>query len=108
MKKIEWLGSSKKDLDSLPADQKHEMGLQLMYVQFGATPSSFKPMPSVGAGVYEIRITGEDGISRCFYATKYEDRILVLHVFIKKTQKTAQHDIDLGKKRLAEWKGMQK
>ncbi|RYZ90677.1 MAG: hypothetical protein EOP04_03210 [Proteobacteria bacterium] len=58
-------------------------------------------MSSVGAGVYEIRVTGDDGIARCFYATKYTDHIVVIHVFEKKTQKTPQADIELGRKRLA-------
>ena len=62
--------------------------------------SDFKPMSSVGSGVNEIRVMGEDGIASCFYATKYGDRVLVIHVFEKKTQKTTQADIEIGRKRL--------
>lgn len=101
MKEIEWLGSSLKDLQALKTDLKRRMGFELDTIQRGFQPSDFKPMSSVGSGVNEIRVIGEDGIARCFYATKYEDRVLVIHVFEKKTQKTAQADIELGRKRLA-------
>jgi|GEM_PF-7027305 len=77
------------------------MGFELDAIQRGFQPSDFKPMSSVGSGVNEIRVMGEDGIARCFYATKYGDRVLMIHVFEKKTQKTAQSDIELGRKRLA-------
>ena len=103
MKKIEFLGTSYADLKSLKKDIIRRMGFELKNVQLGFIPSDFKPMPSVGAGVSEIRVKGEDGIARCFYVTKYGQRILILHVFEKKTQKTAKTDIELGKKRLAEF-----
>lgn len=95
MKEIEWLGSSLRDLQALKVDLKRRMGFELDAIQ-----RDFKPMSSVGSGVNEIRVMGEDGIARCFYATKYGDRVLVIHVFEKKTQKTAQADIELGRKRL--------
>ncbi len=77
------------------------MGFELYALQRGFPPSDFKAMSSVGIGVNEIRVRGEDGIARCFYATKYLNRILVIHEFEKKTQKTAQADIELGRKRLS-------
>ncbi len=100
MKEIEWLGSSLKDLQALKTDFKRRVGFELDAIQRGFQPGDFKPMPSVGSGVNEIRVIGEDGIARCFYATKFGERVLVIHVFEKKTQKTAQADIELGKKRL--------
>lgn len=100
MKEIEWLGSSLKDLQALKYDLKKRVGFELDTIKRGFQPNDFKPMPSVGPGVYEIRVMGEDGIARCFYATKFGNRVLVIHVFEKKTQKTSQADIELGKKRL--------
>lgn len=100
MKDIEWLGSSLKDLQALKTDLKRRVGFELDTIQRGFQPSDFKPMPSVGSGVNEIRVTGEDGIARCFYATKFGNKVLVIHVFEKKSQKTPQTDIELGKKRL--------
>jgi phage-related protein len=55
-------------------------------------------MPSIGAGVYEIRIHVQDAY-RVFYVAKFEEAIYVLHAFQKKTQKTAKHDIEIGRER---------
>jgi len=55
-------------------------------------------MPSVGAGVYEIRIHVDDAY-RVFYVAKFEEAVYVLHAFQKKTQKTAKHDIEIGRQR---------
>lgn len=70
-------------------------------VQRGLTPSDWKPLPEVGSGVVEIRIrTGEE--HRVFYIAKYEEAVYVLHVFQKKSQKTAKRDIELGRVRLVQ------
>ena len=61
-----------------------------------------KPMKEVGKGVEEIRIKDSSGIYRAFYLARFEDRVLIFHFFKKKTQKTPQKEIDLGKKRLKE------
>jgi phage-related protein len=55
-------------------------------------------MPTIGKGVEEIRIwTGET--YRIFYVARFSEAVYVLHAFGKKTQKTSQQDIDLGKQR---------
>jgi phage-related protein len=59
-------------------------------------------MPGVAHGVEELRVRGRDGIYRALYFTRSRDGILVLHVFMKKTQKTPPLDIELGRKRLKE------
>lgn len=41
-----------------------------------------------GDGLFELRIKGSDGIARVFYCTLAGKRIVMLHSFIKKTQKT--------------------
>ena len=53
-------------------------------------------MPSVGAGVHEIRLH-TDVEHRVFYVAKFAQGIYVLHAFEKKTQRTRQADIDIGK-----------
>ncbi len=61
-------------------------------------------MTSIGPGVREIRIGDAAGAFRVIYLAKLEDRVLVLHAFSKKTQKTAQKDIDLAAARLRAWR----
>lgn len=56
-------------------------------------------MPSVGPGVYEIRIhTAVE--HRVFYVAKFAEAIYVLHAFEKKSRRTPKTDIELGRQRL--------
>lgn len=50
----------------------------------------------------ELRIRDAAGIYRAFYLVKVADAVLVFHAFAKKTQKTPDREIELGKKRLKE------
>lgn len=83
----------------MPATVRHALGVELMTVQYGRSPSDFKPMPSVGAGVYEIRYRDDKGAFRVIYVAKLEDAVYVLHAFQKKTQKTPKSDINLAANR---------
>ena len=65
-------------------------------VQKGRDPVDWKPMPSVGRGVREIRVSDRPGEFRVLYVARMEDAIYVLHAFHKKTQKTARRDLDLA------------
>lgn len=74
---------------------------QLGRVQQGLVPDDWKPMTTVGSGVYEIRIhTGVE--HRVFYVAKYEEAVYVIHAFEKRTRHTPQADIDLARTRLAD------
>ncbi len=103
-KAIIWIGTALDDLRSFPTDARHDAGFQLEQVQLGFDPDDWKPMHSVGAGCREIRIRTGDGAFRVFYVTKFGDQVYVLHCFTKKSQKTAQKDIDLGAKRYVQAK----
>jgi phage-related protein len=102
MKKIQFLGDSLKSLREFPEDAKHDLGYQLDKVQRGEQPDDFKPMPSIGKGVEEIRVRDDSGIYRVIYTARLADAVYVLHAFQKKTQTTAKRDIALASKRYAE------
>lgn len=99
MKPLEFLGSSRDDLIAMPAGVRHDIGVELMRVQFGGQPTDFKPMPAVGSGTYEIRVRDASGAYRAMYVAKLETTVYVLHAFQKKTQRTAKADIELAKVR---------
>ncbi len=61
-------------------------------------------MKKVGPGVREIRVREASGAFRVIYLATLRDRVVVLHAFQKKTQRTPQRDIDLAAKRLREMK----
>ena len=102
MKKIQFLGDSLRSLREFPEDAKHDVGYQLDKVQRGEQPDDFKPMPSIGKGVEEIRVRDDSGIYRVIYTARLADAIYVLHAFQKKTQTTSKRDIALASKRYAE------
>ena len=98
IKPIRWVGSAREEIQSLPEDARKEVGFALWTLQQGIQPSDFKPMSIVGKGVEEIRIRTEDA-DRVFYIARFEEAIYVLHAFQKKTQKTANKNLELGQKR---------
>ncbi len=95
MKELKFIGSSQTDLAAFPEDAKREAGFDLWQVQLGLMPKDFKPMPTVGAGAYEVRVKVK-GQWRVIYVAKHTDAVYVLHCFHKTTQKTAKSDIDLA------------
>jgi len=83
----------------LPRRRTAVAGFQLWRVQRGLEPNDWKPMPSVGPGVQEIRIhTGAE--HRVFYIAKFAEAVYVLHAFEKRTRRTSQDDLDLARHRL--------
>jgi phage-related protein len=95
---VEWLGDSRQDIRLFSPAVLDALGKQLLTVQRGQIPSDFKPMPSIGKGVYEIRVR-LGGAWRLIYVAKLEPAIYVRHVFQKKTPQTSTNDIELAKKR---------
>ena len=102
MKRIQFLGDSLESLREFPEDAKHDLGYQLDKVQQGEQPDDFKPMPSIGKGVEEIRVRDDSGIHLVIYTARLADAVYVLHAFQKKTQTTAKRDIALASKRYTE------
>ena len=101
VKPIEFLGDSLRSLREFPDDAKRDAGYQLDRVQHGLQPDDFKPMPTIGKGVEEIRVRDDTGAYRVIYTARLADAIYVLHAFQKKTQATSKRDIDLAKQRFA-------
>jgi phage-related protein len=104
MKSIRFLGDSLKRLREFPDDARQDAGYQLDKVQRGEQPDDFKPMPSIGPGVEEIRIWDEAGTFRVIYAARVDDAVVVLHAFQKKTQTTSKRDIELARMRWSQLK----
>jgi phage-related protein len=101
MKPITFLGDSLKRLRDFPDDARQDTGFQLDRIQRGEQPDDFKPMPSVGAGVEELRIWDDTGTYRVIYTARLSDALYVLHAFQKKTQATPKRDIDIAKERFS-------
>lgn len=99
MKPCYFLGDSLERLREFPKDVQQDAGYQLELVQDGEQPEDFKPMPSIGRGVEEIRVRDDSGAYRVIYTARMADAVYVLHTFQKKTQATSKRDLDLAKQR---------
>ena len=52
--------------------------------------------------LFELRMKGKEGIGRVFFCTKTGKNIIILHSFVKKSQKTPEKELRIARKRLAE------
>lgn len=100
MKPVVFLGDSLDVIKAFPVSARRRAGYQLDRVQNGLDPNDWKPMPSVGAGVREIRIRDSAGAFRVIYVAHLADAVYILHAFQKKTQKTTAQDIETAATRL--------
>ncbi|ROZ61429.1 type II toxin-antitoxin system RelE/ParE family toxin [Ramlibacter sp. WS9] len=98
-KPVEFRGSAQDDLRAFPTAARREAGYQLDQVQHGLEPDDWKPMPTIGRGVREIRIQDAAGAFRVIYVAKFADAVYVLHCFQKKSQKTSKMDLELAARR---------
>ena len=91
-------------LREFPLEVRRAFGKAIWELQQGiklGMPLS-KSMPSVAPGVAELRVKDSSGAFRAFYYVRSTRGILVFHAFEKKTRKTTQFEINLGKRRLKE------
>jgi phage-related protein len=92
------------EIMSLPA------GIQARYIYYTKRMLGHGPdlgMPhsrAIGDGLFELRMKASEGIGRVFYCTLIEKRIVMLHTFIKKTQKTPASELAIARRRMKEVK----
>jgi phage-related protein len=98
-KPVIWVGSARDDLRRFPADARQLAGFQLWRVQHGLEPNDWRPMPSIGVGVREVRVHTRLE-HRVFYLAKFDDAVYVLHAFQKRSQQTQKRDLELARQRL--------
>jgi len=55
-----------------------------------------------GEGLCELRLKGAEGIARVFFCTLVGRQIVMLHSFVKKTQKTPPRELEVARKRMKE------
>lgn len=93
------------ELEELPV----EMRARFLYIsrlieEFGLDRVHEPHVKHLRGSIWEMRLKGRDGISRALYVTAVGQRVVVVRVFVKKTQKTPQSEIELAVKRAKEIK----
>lgn len=91
-------------LKSLPQSEKTEIGKDILAVQFG-WPLGLPLVDHVDADIWEVRTKLTNRIARVLFVVNGSSMVL-LHGFIKKSQKTSKPDLDLAKDRLKRLKGL--
>jgi phage-related protein len=91
------------ELEALPAD----MRARFVYIsglieEFGLERVREPHVRHLRGPLWEMRMKGRDGMSRALYVTAVGRRVVVVRVFIKKTQKTPTREIELALKRASE------
>jgi phage-related protein len=56
----------------------------------------------MGEKLFEIRLKSKEGIGRVFYCTRVGQRITMLHMFVKKSEKTPEKELRVARERLRE------
>lgn len=87
-------------LKSLPREDRRTIGIDLKTVQF-AWPLGMPLVRKLESGIWEVRSSLNRRIARVLFTT-IGDRMVLLHGFIKKAQKTPPGDIELARSRKAE------
>jgi len=91
------------ELEELPADMRARFRhISHLIEEFGLERVREPHVKHLRGALWEMRLTGRDGISRALYVAAFGRRVVVVRVFIKKTQKTPSREIELALKRAKE------
>lgn len=91
------------EIAALPADMRARLvRLTNLIEQIGFEALPRDSVRHLEDKLWELRITGRDGISRAIYVTASGRRMVILRIFIKKTQKTPPREIELARERAKE------
>ena len=93
------------ELETLPAGMKARFRRIVELIQRHGLERVREPhVKHLEGPLWEMRMKGKDGISRAIYITARGSRLIVVRVFIKKTQKTPRREIDVALERFKELK----
>lgn len=105
MWEVHYLAQAAKERQELPHDMRAKLYRMVEAISLGG----FEDLPRdwikpLGDKLWELRITGKDGIARAIYMTARGNRLVIVRIFVKKTQKTPPHEIALARQRAKEVK----
>ena len=91
------------EIAALPADMRAKLvRLSNLIEQHGFEGLPRDTVKHLDEKLWELRITGRDAISRAIYVTASGKRMVIIRVFIKKTQKTPKSELETARLRAKE------
>jgi phage-related protein len=91
------------EIEALPDDMRARLARYVGLIQeagFQALPRD--AVKHLEDRIWELRVTGRDGISRAIYLTASGRRVVIVRVFIKKAQKTPTRELEIARQRAKE------
>lgn len=100
---VEYLAAAAEERTALAPDMRARLArMSDVIEENGVTYLPRDWVKPLGNKLWELRITGKDGIARAIYVTAFERRIVIVRIFVKKTQKTPQRELELARQRAKE------
>lgn len=101
---VEYLDEvAKQEVESLPSDMRSRFLRIVALIEIGGLEKVHEPyVKHIEGKIWEMRMSGKDGIARSFYVTAHQRRVIVLRTFIKKSQKTPTQEIARARQRAKE------
>jgi phage-related protein len=91
------------EIEALPRDMRARLvRLSAVIAEHGFEGLPRDTVKHLEGGLWELRLTGRDGISRAIYVTAAVRRVVIVRVFVKKTQKTPARELELARQRAKE------
>ena len=98
--RVEVIDEAKSVLNALPADIQASFSRISFLIEANGLERMREPhVEHLRGPLWEMRLKGKDGIARAAYVTAKGRRVIVVHVFEKKTQRTQHREIELALKR---------
>ncbi len=91
------------EIEALPVDMRARLSrIAALITTVGLENVREPHIKHIEGQLWELRIKGKDGISRAIYVTAKSKRLVIVRVFIKKTEKTPRREIEIALQRAQE------
>lgn len=91
------------EIEALPQDMRARLArIASLIEEFGPFKVGMPHVRSLSDELWEIRLSGRDGIARCIYVIATAKQVVIVHAFVKKTQKTPAAAIAIAMNRSKE------
>ena len=85
------------EVEALPEDMRARLARIAALIEAKGLDRVGQPhVRHIEGRLWEMRLIGRGGISRALYVVAFPRRVVILRVFIKKTQQTPRHEIELA------------
>lgn len=102
--RVEVLSVALSEIEALPADVQARFRRIAALIETSGLERVHEPyVKHLEGKLWEMRMSGRDGIARAVYFTAAGKRVIVTRAFVKKTQKTPRSEIEMALKRMKEW-----